>query len=133
MAYTESAKINKKQLVTLVKDGIMPKAVFDWVETWRKTSRSRWITITVSASQSVYFAEDREYTMFYKGLQAQHQCGGEWNGYKSKDLVNTRMQVPEGTSQDQQRFLQTSVDKMFEEKLNKTFSDAILANPRNEQ
>ena len=97
MAYTESAKINKKQMVTLVKEGIMPKAVFDWVETWRKTAHSRWITITVSASQSVYFAEDREYTMFYKGLQAQHQCGGEWTGYKSKDLVNTRMQVPEGT------------------------------------
>jgi len=85
-------KITKKQM-----QQVLPSAVFQFVNTWRTNHHSRYTTIENVAGRKLYFAEDMRYTAFRNNEQISIQCGGEWNGYRKNDPINTYHEIKTGT------------------------------------
>jgi len=76
---------------------VLPPAVFDFVSTWQKENRTRYVTVSNEAGRKLYFAEDRRYTAFRHGQRVSIECGGEWNGYRKNDPINTYHEIQTGT------------------------------------
>ena len=74
----------------------LPANVATYVTAWMKEHGIRKCGFRQMAGSKLYFGEDCTYKCFIGSHESTLTSGGEWNGYKAKDPINTYTDVPQG-------------------------------------